>query len=193
MAGRCTPCHSSDGKAQTPMLREAGDEFCLACHSTRSVDPQRQRSLGMSISARPADIESESRKQYPHRWAMCGDCHSVHGVQSVRKGLVRACHHGTGQGFDEARRSPRPIFVCRATAPGVLAGEIPTTSEFSSIRGTLPIIRYSRQVPPGMYPVSGLLCPSIHESTVPTATPMMTPLDRADRMAAVSTAASVRR
>jgi predicted CXXCH cytochrome family protein len=105
MAGRCTPCHSSHGKAHTPMLREAGDEFCIACHSTRSADPQRKRSLGMSISARPADIESELRKQYPHRWATCADCHSVHGVQSVRKGLVEPVTMGqvkasTKRGFD---------------------------------------------------------------------------------------------
>lgn len=105
MVGRCTPCHSSHGKANTPMLREAGDTFCLACHSTRSADPQKKRGLGMSTSARPADIESEQRKQYPHRWAMCRDCHSVHGVQTVRRGLVDIVTIGqvkasTKRGFD---------------------------------------------------------------------------------------------
>ena len=88
MVSRCTPCHSSHGVTNTPMLREAGDEFCLECHSTRSADPQKKRGLGMSTSANPADIESESRKQFPHRWAACRDCHSVHGVQSLKLGRV---------------------------------------------------------------------------------------------------------
>ena len=105
MVSSCTPCHSSHGVTNTPMLREAGDEFCLACHSIRSADPQRKRSLGMSTSAHPADIESELRKPYPHRWALCQDCHSVHGVQSNRGGLVEPFTMGqvkasTKRGFD---------------------------------------------------------------------------------------------
>ena len=105
MVSSCTPCHSSHGVTNTPMLRAAGDEFCLACHSLRSADPQRKRSLGMSTSAHPADIESELRKPYPHRWALCQDCHSVHGVQSNRGGPVEPFTIGqvkasTKRGFD---------------------------------------------------------------------------------------------
>lgn len=108
MVSRCTPCHSSHGVSNTPMLREAGDEFCLGCHSTRSADPQRKRSLGMSTSAHPADIESELRKPYPHRWASCQDCHSVHGVQSVRRGLVEPFTMG------QVKASPKRGFDTEA-------------------------------------------------------------------------------
>ena len=105
MVGRCTPCHSSHGVTNTPMLRQAGDEFCLSCHSLQSADPQKKRALGLSTAAHPADIESETRKAYPHRWAACHDCHSVHGVQSNRGGPVEPFTKGqvkasTKRGFD---------------------------------------------------------------------------------------------
>lgn len=101
----CTPCHAGHGVSRTPMLREAGDGFCLGCHSSRGADPQARRARGMSSSARPADIESELGKQYTHRWAACRDCHSVHGVGGDRDAPVQPLTMGqvkrsTRRGFD---------------------------------------------------------------------------------------------
>jgi len=108
MNRRCTPCHSSHGVSQTPMLRQSGDDMCLTCHSIRAADPQARRTLGMSTTAHPTDVESELKKQFPHRWASCLDCHTIHGVDTAPRGLVEPLTIG------QVKRSTKRGFATEA-------------------------------------------------------------------------------
>ena len=105
---RCSPCHRSHGIAGSKMLKAAGDDLCLDCHDAGSASPTQRARLGMSTSARPADIRSQLTKPYTHGRATCAECHSTHGSPLVTRGAVDALTVG------EVRPSPRRGFDIEA-------------------------------------------------------------------------------
>lgn len=115
----CTPCHTSHGEPDTPLLAHTEEQLCLRCHESEAQTAAGKKERGIVVSADPKDIRSSIREPANHHSSGCKACHSLHyrydsldglkpvvfgGVplQSTKKGFAQQaemclhCHSRTG-------------------------------------------------------------------------------------------------
>ncbi len=74
----CTPCHTSHGEPDPPLLPDAGDQTCLDCHGPGAQTAAGREERGIVPSAHPRDILTEMKKVENHSRTGCRTCHTLH-------------------------------------------------------------------------------------------------------------------